>query len=316
MRSLNNEIISGLVSNLGKGDISALSKLISIVENQEEWREYIASQLYPIKSIPLCLGVTGVPGVGKSTFINKLVRFYKQNFKKIAVLAFDPSSKFSGGAFLGDRERMRDHDNDSEIYIRSIAARGKLGGLSEAVFDYLLLFASAEFELVILESVGTGQNEIDVYDFCDINIVMLSPEYGDEIQLLKAGILEIADVYVINKIYTPNTERFKSWLAGLMNTRYHKKIPIFETDAKTGYGIELVGKNVLEIYQSFKKEDIIETKHLFRLQEFIKQLVQRKLLQKLNGELDKKNITPGNLHENPYDIVNKILNTKGMVDDL
>ncbi|MGI5505096.1 methylmalonyl Co-A mutase-associated GTPase MeaB [Lentzea sp. CA-135723] len=191
--------VPGLVDRARDGEPRAVARLISLVEQASEALPEVAAALAPHTGKAQVIGLTGAPGVGKSTSTNALVRAFREQGKKVAVIAVDPSSPFSGGALLGDRVRMGDHATDPGVFIRSMATRGHLGGLSWATPQALRVLDAAGFGVVLVETVGVGQSEVEIVALADTTVVLLAPGMGDGIQAAKAGILEIADVFVVNK---------------------------------------------------------------------------------------------------------------------
>jgi LAO/AO transport system kinase len=191
--------VPGLVAQARDGDPRAVARLVSLVEDGDPCLPEIAATLAPYTGQAQLIGLTGSPGVGKSTLTNELVRAYRGEGRRVGVLAIDPSSPFTGGAILGDRVRMQDHAIDSGVYIRSMSSRGHLGGLSAATPQAVRVLEGAGCEVVIVETVGVGQAEVDVASLADTTLVLLAPGMGDSIQAAKAGILEIADIFVVNK---------------------------------------------------------------------------------------------------------------------
>ncbi len=191
--------LGDLITNARAGQALAVARLITLVEDGGPEARIIAQELSKFESNSQVIGITGSPGVGKSTSTSALVKALRQNGKSVAVLAVDPSSTFSGGALLGDRIRMQEHTVDEKVFIRSMASRGHLGGLSSAAPQAVRILEAAGFDYVIVETVGVGQSEIDIAAMADTTLVLLAPGMGDDIQAAKAGILEIGDIFVINK---------------------------------------------------------------------------------------------------------------------
>jgi LAO/AO transport system kinase len=191
--------VPALVERAREGDPRAVARLISLVENDDPALPEIAAALAPQSGEAQVIGLTGAPGVGKSTTTNELVRRYRDRGLRVGVLAVDPSSPFTGGAILGDRVRMQDHATDPGVYIRSMSSRGHLGGLASATPQAVRVLEGAGCEIVLVETVGVGQAEVEVASLADTTLVLLAPGMGDAIQAVKAGILEIADVFVVNK---------------------------------------------------------------------------------------------------------------------
>ncbi|HSQ35967.1 MAG TPA: methylmalonyl Co-A mutase-associated GTPase MeaB [Candidatus Binatia bacterium] len=188
-----------ILARIRKGDVAALAKAITSVENRKNDYRKLLSAIYPLPGNALKIGITGAPGSGKSSLIDKMIAAFKVQGRSVAVLAVDPSSPLTGGALLGDRLRMIQHSNDPNVFIRSIANRGHLGGLSLSTQEIVDLLIASGKETVIIETVGVGQSEVDIVNVADVVLMILNPDSGDEIQIFKAGIIEIADIFVVNK---------------------------------------------------------------------------------------------------------------------
>jgi LAO/AO transport system kinase len=188
-----------MLIRIRQGDPVALAKAITMVENRKKDYKKLLEGIYPLSGKALKIGITGAPGSGKSSLIEKIIAGLKVQGMPIAVLAVDPSSPLTGGALLGDRLRMIQHSNDANVFIRSIANRGHLGGLSLSTHEIVDLLNAAGKEIIIIETVGVGQSEVDIVNVADVVLMVLTPDSGDEIQIFKAGIIEIADIFVINK---------------------------------------------------------------------------------------------------------------------
>jgi LAO/AO transport system kinase len=195
-----------IVDSVLAGDRLALSRLLTKVENQTDEGIAALDQLFPHTGKAHLIGVTGAPGTGKSSLVNQIALHYRKQDQRVAIVAVDPSSPFTGGAVLGDRVRMRDLSGDTGIFIRSMATRGSLGGLAQATAGIVQVFDAAGFDLILIETVGAGQSEVDIARLAHTTLVIEAPGLGDEIQAIKAGILEIADVLVINKADRPGLE--------------------------------------------------------------------------------------------------------------
>jgi LAO/AO transport system kinase len=191
--------VKQLIERARGGDARAVARLISYIENGHESLPQLAALLAPFTGTAWVIGLTGSPGVGKSTTTNELVAAYRKQGHRVGVLAIDPSSPFSGGAILGDRVRMQDHATDPDVYIRSMSSRGHLGGLAAATPQAVRVLEAAGCDLILVETVGVGQAEVEVARHADTTVVLLAPGMGDAIQAVKAGILEVGDVFVINK---------------------------------------------------------------------------------------------------------------------
>lgn len=204
--------LNSLLERFTRQDRLALARLITLVENRSAEVSAVMERIYGRTGRATILGVTGAPGAGKSTLVNRLVAQYRAQNKLVAVLAIDPSSPFSGGAVLGDRVRMTDHYRDQGVYIRSLSTRGHHGGLSRAAREIVKLLDAFGHDVIIIETVGVGQTELSVMDLADTTIVVTVPEGGDSVQVMKAGLNEIADVFVVNKADRDGADRIKAEL--------------------------------------------------------------------------------------------------------
>ncbi|HQB11319.1 MAG TPA: methylmalonyl Co-A mutase-associated GTPase MeaB [bacterium] len=227
-------------------DFRVLAKLITKIENDRYGSEDILRDLYKENSETIVIGITGPPGAGKSSLTDRIIKEYRNLGKNVGVVAVDPSSPFTGGAILGDRIRMCDHATDPGVFIRSMGSRGSLGGLAPATIDVLNLMKSAGFDVLIVETVGVGQSEIDVMSIADTVLLVLVPGMGDDVQALKAGIMEIADIFVINKADKDGKERLAAELNMIINLNRHRlewEPPVVETVATENKGtVELMEK--------------------------------------------------------------------------
>ncbi len=192
-------MISTLVDRVNNGEASAVARAISKIEDRTEDAAALMKQIYPLSRGGLVIGITGAPGAGKSSLVDKLALPYRQRGERVGIVAVDPSSPFSGGAILGDRIRMQTLGLDKDVFIRSMATRGNLGGLARATVDAVAILDAAGYSKVIVETVGVGQDEVEIVKAADISVVVLVPGMGDDIQAIKAGIMEIGDIFVINK---------------------------------------------------------------------------------------------------------------------
>jgi LAO/AO transport system kinase len=229
-----------LVGRLLGGDVRALARAISAVEENAEGAVEVLRGVFPHTGEATVIGVTGSPGAGKSSLVDRLVTSLRAEGRRVGVVAVDPSSAYSGGAILGDRVRMQGHATDDGVFIRSMASRGHLGGLSRAASDAVDLMDAAGYDPVIVETVGVGQDEIEIARAADVVAVVLVPGMGDDIQAIKAGILEIADVFVINKADRPGADKVAADLDAMMAlvpSSAAVRPPIFRTIATSGEGI-------------------------------------------------------------------------------
>jgi LAO/AO transport system kinase len=246
---------AALIERMRAGDRIALAKLMTLVENRDPETVEIMSALHQAGATPAIIGVTGPPGAGKSTLVDALIAASRARGERVGVVAVDPSSPFSGGAVLGDRIRMQGHYLDDGVFIRSLSARGNVGGLARATRDVARLLAAFGKDTIIVETVGVGQNEFDIMRLADTVVVVLVPEAGDTIQAMKAGLLEIADVFVVNKADRDGAARMKSELEMMLQLRQARgwAVPVLLTVATQGQGIaELV--DVIAAHRRFLNE--------------------------------------------------------------
>jgi len=198
-----------LAERIRSGDTRSLARAATIIENRRPEADALLQELFPHTGRALVIGVTGSPGVGKSTLVDGLARALRREGKTVGVIAVDPTSPYSGGAILGDRVRMQDHYTDAGVFIRSMATRGWMGGLARATTDMTLLLDAAGRETILVETVGVGQDEVEIAQLADVTLVVLAPGMGDDVQAIKAGIMEIADVFVLNKADVAGVEQLE-----------------------------------------------------------------------------------------------------------
>jgi len=228
------------VDRVVSGDVRALARAISVVEENAAGSGALLSGVFPHTGRAIVIGVTGSPGAGKSSLVDRLVGSFREQGRRVGVVAVDPSSAYSGGAILGDRVRMQGHATDPGVFIRSMASRGHMGGLSRAASDAVDLMDAAGYDPVIIETVGVGQDEIEIARAADVVTVVLVPGMGDDIQAIKAGILEIADLFVINKADRPGADKVAADLDAMMAlapAAAATRPPIFRTIATSGEGV-------------------------------------------------------------------------------
>ena len=230
-----------LIDAMRKGDRRALARLLSLVEAQDETSFKLLREISKYTGKSQSVGITGPAGAGKSTMIDQLIRRFRDQNKKVGILAVDPSSPFTGGAVLGDRVRMQRHSADSDVYIRSIGSRGKTGGVSFATRALMQMIDAYGADYILVETVGAGQSEVDIMNLVDTTVVILTPESGDSIQALKAGMLEIANVFVINKKDRDGADRIANDIKMMLSLNpYHEgwQPPIVMTEAQSGEGVD------------------------------------------------------------------------------
>src|SRR6201997_406145 len=237
-----------LAQRLLAGDRRALARAISLVENNHPEGWALVKEIYPRTGRAAVVGFTGPPGVGKSTLLAALTKLERERDRTVAVLSIDPSSPFSHGALLGDRIRLSDHFLDPGVFIRSMANRGALGGLSEAALQAALLMDASGRDVVLLETVGVGQAEVDIIDHADTVVLVLMPGSGDSIQALKAGVMEIPDVIVVNKADHPLTDTMIREIKGVLalGPRENWEVPVIRTEAVRGEGVAELAEKLAE----------------------------------------------------------------------
>ncbi len=290
-----------------RGDARALARAATAIENRRPEGLELLKELFPKTGHATLIGVTGAPGAGKSTLVDQLVRAYRAAGKEIGIIAVDPTSPFSGGAILGDRIRMQAHHADPGVFIRSMATRGSLGGLAAATTDVALLLEAAGKDTVLVETVGVGQDEVEVARLADVTVVVLVPGMGDDVQAIKAGIMEIADVFVINKSDRPGTDLLERELRGLLAISAGRdgwKPPIVRAVATDGKGIGEVIAAVKQFQDFGARKGRRERLWAMRLREMLRD----RLLERFSGEeIEKAAEDVAARRRDPYSIVNEWL---------
>ena len=303
--------IQGIKAN----DHRILSRVITRIENDDYVHDQGFIELYDQAQKAIRLGITGPPGAGKSTITNELIkRFLKKN-QTIGVIAIDPSSPFSGGALLGDRVRMNHYNNDKSVFIRSMGTHGSLGGLARKTQEAGDILAASGKDIIIFETVGVGQGEYDIAKAADLTILVLVPESGDEIQLMKAGLIEIADIFVINKSDREGADRLANTLSSMINTIGNDSkpdAPVFTTVASDGRGMDKFFDGIFDQLDKFDRCGLLVQKKKERYRNRVKKLIQEQLLVEFWTEdrlrkLEDATKSLDTITESPYSIADDIL---------
>jgi LAO/AO transport system kinase len=276
-----------LAERLLAGDRRALARAISLVENDDPEGWALVREVFPKTGRAAIVGFTGPPGVGKSTLIGRLVEHVRAADRDVAVLSIDPSSPFTHGALLGDRIRLTDHFLDPGVYIRSMASRGSLGGLSEATLQAALLMDASGKDDVFLETVGVGQAEVDIIDHADTVVLVLMPGSGDSIQALKAGVMEIPDVIAVNKADHPLTDTMVREIRGVLSLGPQEgwRVPIVKTEASRGEGVEELAEKIAEHREFIESEGTLAERRRRNLMNEVVALAAGRMRRKLEAEV-------------------------------
>jgi LAO/AO transport system kinase len=294
---------SQYLQQIQSGDAKALARCISLVENEVAGYDELM-QLLPPSSTPV-IGITGPPGAGKSTLVDALISLLVAKEKKVGILCIDPSSPFNLGALLGDRIRMSEWYNHPDVFIRSLATRGSLGGLHPKIIEISDLMKATPFDYIIVETVGVGQSEIEIAGLADVTIVTVVPEAGDEIQTMKAGLMEIADIFVVNKSDRPDADLFVKNLRMMLAPAFHTKqqpIPIIKTIASQKEGIDELLNAIIEKTTN-EQPPTSNDKRSWLLAEKAYHLIQQKRMMDINKAELKKSIENAGAAFNLYSFI-------------
>ncbi len=309
------------LEKLFAGDPRTVARSITLAENGGNGAAELMKAVFPKTGNAMVIGITGSPGAGKSSLVDKLAEFYKNAGERVGIVCIDPSSPFSGGAILGDRIRMSTLGLDKNVFIRSMATRGNLGGLSRATVDAVSILDAAGFDKVIVETVGVGQDEVEIVKTADVSVVVLVPGMGDDIQAIKAGIMEIGDVFVINKADREGVMRTQKELEALLNLAHRPDMwnpPIVPTIATENKGIDELAA-AIEKYVGFSSrafsEGISERKESiarWRLLELLRERLLSDLLRSdgIEAKLDKLAAASAQKQIDPYSAVEELLGVK------
>jgi LAO/AO transport system kinase len=306
--------LHSLIESLRSGDARTLARAISAVENRTPGWSDLLKVLFPHTGKARIIGLTGSPGAGKSTLVDQLARLYRKQDRTVGIIAVDPTSPYTGGAILGDRIRMQDHFADPGIYIRSMATRGSLGGLARTTADVASVLDASGRDVILIETVGVGQDEVEIVRLADITVVILVPGMGDDVQTIKAGIMEIADVFVINKSDREGAERVEREIRALQSLAMRHDgwtPPIVKTVASEGKGVQELAAAIAAYESYLQKENRALRKSVENWQDRLIEMLRDAMLDKARAQF-----TDGNLSRlasevaehkrDPYSLVEEI----------
>jgi LAO/AO transport system kinase len=309
--------LPSLVEDIRSGNPRALARAITAVENRAPQSAELLKALFPHTGHARVIGLTGAPGAGKSTLVDQLAREYRKQEKTVGIIAVDPTSPYTGGAILGDRIRMGSHYADPGIYIRSMATRGSLGGLARTTADVTSVLDASGRDVVLIETVGVGQDEVDIVRLAEVTVVILVPGMGDDVQTIKAGIMEIADIFVINKSDRDGAERVEREIRAMQSLSVRKDEwvpPVVKTVASEGQGIAELA-SAIATYQDFLgSSDIGRQKRIEnwrgRLIEMLRDTLLERVIAEQNGRVDIYAAEIAEHRRDPYSLVEEIVGTK------
>ncbi len=308
--------VEPLIARLRSGDVRALARAVSLVENDAASAADILSGCFPYSGRALRIGITGAPGAGKSTIVDKLARQYRGAGVTVGVIAIDPTSPFTGGAILGDRIRMQENLGDPGFYVRSMATRGSLGGLARTTADVASIVEASGKDVILIETVGVGQDEIDIVRLSDITIVVLVPGMGDDVQSLKAGIMEIADIFVVNKSDREGADRVEKEVRAMQSlaTSHGDWVPpVVKTVASSGEGIDRLNEAIAQMKQWLETDSRMEARRRNYWRERITEMMRQALMREVrrhglsDEELDAHAVRVAGKLEDPYRLVPELV---------
>ena len=298
-----------VLSRIIKNDHLAISRAISQIESDSDPNDILFNKIYPYTHNAIKIGITGPPGAGKSTLTDQLIRLYLKQNKSVGVIAVDPSSPFSGGALLGDRVRMNNYLWNDNVFIRSMGSQGNLGGLNRKAQEAGDVLAASGKDIVIFETVGVGQGEHDIAKAADLTIVLLVPESGDDVQLMKAGLIEIADLFVVNKADRNGSDKLVQSIKSVLHIFKNKENfepPVFKVSADRGDGVEELLFGISNFLNESKYAEYLENKKIARYKNRVLNIIQNRLIgkfwtssniEKLESMIDELKISKSSPHE-------------------
>ncbi|MFI5059055.1 MAG: methylmalonyl Co-A mutase-associated GTPase MeaB [Candidatus Acidiferrales bacterium] len=303
------------------GEVRAMSRAITAIENHQPEAEELLRLLFPFTGRAYLTGITGAPGTGKSTLADRLAAHYRKQQEQVGVIAVDPTSPYTGGAILGDRIRMQGHAGDSGMFIRSMATRGFLGGLARATAEVALLLDAAGKQQVLIETVGVGQDEVDIVRLADCVLVVMVPGLGDDIQSMKAGLMEIGDIFVLNKADRQGAERLEQELMAMLSLvmpRDGWHPPVVRTVATENKGIDLLAETIGKFRKHFETSGERQRKHVEHWKRRLVELLESRLLEKALGgaegqrRLEELALEVAQRKKDPFAAVKEILAKSGL----
>jgi LAO/AO transport system kinase len=308
--------VTELVARLRQGDVRALARAVSLVEDDAPSAWQILSGCFSYTGSAMRVGITGSPGAGKSTLVDGLARRFRAHRQTVGVVAVDPTSPYSGGAILGDRIRMREHEADPGFYLRSMATRGSLGGLARASADVAVVIEASGKQRLVIETVGVGQDEIDIVRLADVTVVVLVPGMGDDVQSLKAGIMEIADIFVVNKSDRDGADHVEKEVRAMQSLAAEHGSwmpPVIRTIATTGAGIEELEQAMDQFWSWLAQEGRLIARREQHWRARMMEMVRHELLSELRGRRLSDQVLAKISHQvvvgqqNPYQLVPQLL---------
>jgi GTPase len=314
------EALDNWAAQIRAGEPRAISRAISAIENHEARAEELLERLFPATGNAYVIGVTGAPGTGKSTLVDCLAAHYREEGRTVGIIAVDPTSPYSGGAILGDRIRMQGHATDAGIFIRSMATRGFLGGLARATADVALLLDAAGKQIVLVETVGVGQDEIDVVRLADCTLVVVVPGMGDDVQSMKAGLMEVADIFVLNKAEREGADALEQQLEAMLRLAPEAgapRPPILRTTATTGVGIKALAEAIERLRARFERSSEWRERNVAHWKERLLVLLQEQLVERAIGDpagkraLESLAVEVAERRNNPYAAVRELMRAAG-----
>ncbi|MEE3195819.1 MAG: methylmalonyl Co-A mutase-associated GTPase MeaB [Candidatus Neomarinimicrobiota bacterium] len=301
-----------VIQNLEANNQRDLSRLITKVENDGKINNITLDKLFKKTNQAIRIGITGPPGAGKSSITNELIKYFIDNDQKVGIIAIDPTSPFSGGSLLGDRVRMNQYHNDENVFIRSMSTHGHLGGLSRKAQDIGDILAITGKDVIIFETVGVGQGEYEIANVADLTIIVLVPESGDEVQLMKAGLIEIGDLFVVNKSDRKGSEQLTEKLKSIININKEVTRPVYNTIAKEGKGIEELFNGLMKKFKELEDSGYLLQRRIDRYKVRVKNIIQENLLSEFwtsnkKEKLNRATNSLQNLKKSPMAAAEKIM---------